>query len=183
MSDTTNAVATGKKRSNSVISVAIDGEDMIFRVLGQPDLILKTGNANSQLRERAMFHGFKQRVSDAAAIPADPTTGRPASASEKWEAMKQIVDHLNSGASEWNVKRAEGGRDTSGLVMHALANLKGKTITQLETQLGQMAAKSGVEVKDLLKKLSQSADIIREIAAIKAARVNVDADAMLAELE
>ena len=177
-----NGVSTAKKRSNSVITTKLDGDGMIFSVIGQPDLVLETGKVSDHLRERAMFHGFKQRVSDAAAIPANPKTGKPASASEKWAAMKQIVDHLNSGASEWNAKRAEGGRDMSGLVMQALAVLWKLDVSAVENKLGQLAARQGMELKDVVKRFAGAADVIREVASIKAARAGVDSDELLDEL-
>jgi hypothetical protein len=182
MSDMTNAVATGKKRANSVVSVAINGGSMVFSVLGMPDLILNTEKLHSDIRERAMFHGFKQRVSDAAAIPADMQTGKPASPSEKWEAMKAIVDHLNSGASEWNIKRAEGGFGGVGIVLQAVANLKKTTVEALEKQLAVIAAREGVELPQVVKRLGGSAAVIREVARLKAERAGVDSDELLDEL-
>jgi hypothetical protein len=182
MSDMTNAVATGKKRANSVITTSIDGDVMRFAVLGQPTLQLDIVLVSEQNRSRAMLHGFKQRVSDAAAIPADMQTGKPASPREKWEAMKAIVDHLNSGASEWNIKRAEGGFGGVGIVLQAVANLKKTTVEELEKQLAVIAAREGVEFPAIVKRLGGSAAVIREVARLKAERAGVDSDELLDEL-
>jgi hypothetical protein len=72
-------------------------------------------------RNYAALHGFKQRIGDAAAL------GQGSSLDEKFSAMAEIVDHLESGSDEWRLKAQAG--DT--LLVRALlveAENLGKTI-------------------------------------------------------
>lgn len=183
MDKTINAVATGKKRANAVVQVGMVGDKMLFTVAGVGVIELNIPNIAPANRAKAELHGWKQRVSDAAAIPCNPDTGKPATPAEKFAAMSAIVEHYNSGSADWSIKRAEGGRDTGAIVVQALANLKGKSIEEMARQIGELAARSGVEPAAIIKRLAGNADVIREVAAIRAARVGVDADDLLSELE
>jgi hypothetical protein len=70
-------------------------------------LVLNLDNVSEACRTYAAYHGFGQRIGDAAAMERAARGGKSASPREKWEAMKELVDHYNSGAEAWSPKRGD----------------------------------------------------------------------------
>lgn len=135
-----------KAKSNSVITHNVVGSLITFTVLGVGKIPFDTGNASSDCGRHAMIHGFIQRISDAAAISRDPETGEPATPQDKFDAMKRLVDHYESGTSEWSRKPIAGEGQKGGLLFKALCQMSpskapeeirawmdGKTKAQLAT--------------------------------------------------
>src|SRR5574341_1716423 len=50
-----------------------------------------------------ILHGGKQKLGDRAAQERDPSTGKPASALVKFEAIKELAEHLANGG-DWRMK-------------------------------------------------------------------------------
>lgn len=98
------------KRANWTIAHKIEGESIMWQVKGAGNLVLDTRKLSEQNRLKAMLHGMVQRVSDAAAMARDPKTGASATAQEKFEAMKKLVEHYQSGSGEWSPARVIGER-------------------------------------------------------------------------
>lgn len=71
---------------------------------GQGELLLDLRKIHPDNTARATLHGFVQKVSDRAAKKCDPKTGKPAPVGEKFQAMKTLVDHLNSGSADWSLR-------------------------------------------------------------------------------
>lgn len=123
-------MAIQKQRSNSTITTAIRGSELVFTVRRKTvdetpgalvgELILDTVKCSAANRERAMFHGFAQRIADKAALSADPKTGKSASPEAKLEAMRGLVEHFNKGTEEWSPARS-GDRIGSDELMLARA--------------------------------------------------------------
>lgn len=114
-----------KAKSNSVVSTKVDGEKLIFLVKGTGEAILDLTLLSESNRWRAVLHGLTQKVCDAAALSRDTTTGKSASPADKLAAMVKVVEHLNSGTEEWNLKREGGGGPSveTTLLVKALVEL------------------------------------------------------------
>lgn len=110
-----------KPKANSVITHETDGRLIRFNVAGAGTLVLDMEKVSPENRNRATIHGFVQRVSDGAAKTRDPVTFKAAPASDKFAAMKAIVDHLESGTSEWRLAGAERGPSGAKLLAQALS--------------------------------------------------------------
>lgn len=72
-------------------------------------------------RERAEYHGWKQRCVDGAALKEGAT------AQEKFDKIGRQVTHFNSGSESWSVDR-EGGERLDMFVLSAIAEFKKITI-------------------------------------------------------
>lgn len=113
-----------KVKSNSVITVAMEGRSMRFTVLGAGEAVLDLEALHAAVIQKATLHGLKARIVDAAAIPCDPTTGKSASAAQKYTAVLNLVSHYNSGSTEWSPKRSERIGSDEGLLATALGELR-----------------------------------------------------------
>ena len=125
----------------------------------------------------AMVHGLKQKIGDAAAISRDPTTGKPATATTKREAMQRVVDSLNAG--QWNAPR-EGGNE-GGILLEALFRMYHgkKSRESLQTWLKSQSDKQKAALRSQSKKLKPHIDAIR---AERGKALGLDGDAILASI-
>lgn len=172
-----------KPKSNSVIThEVVVGEDgnisIIFKVVGAGQTTLDLRNISQSNKNRAMIHGFIQRISDAAAISRNPSTGLPASPADKLTAMDEVVQHYASGTEEWSRKRTGGVGADSGLLLEALTRMyPGKAREALQAWLKQRtpAERAGLMAEERVK---ATIDQIRMERAPK----DVDAGALLAGL-
>jgi hypothetical protein len=99
-------------KSNAIVQCNInEARDMVFMAAGNDESItllvsrLIDLTPMRELALTALYHGFRQKVSDAAAIPCDKKTGKPATPKEKFDAMATIVRSLNDG-NQWNTRVA-----------------------------------------------------------------------------
>jgi hypothetical protein len=83
----------------------------------------------------ATLHGLKQKLVDAAAIARDPETGRSATLSDKYEAVKEVFDRIVSPTGTWNKIRSAGEAPVGGLFVRALMQLGGKSRAEVTTSL------------------------------------------------
>jgi hypothetical protein len=178
MSDATTTAdeAAAKKRANSVYThSSINGVQVFdFGTLGR--LTFDAEKVSAVNRTRAMTFGFKQRIVDAAALKANQTTGTT-SAADKMAEMKRVIEHLESGGDEWNMKaRADGGTD-SGLVVQAVMRHFGWTVDEANANIATMGERDAV-----VKSLAKDPAIIRLMADIRAERAPKPADSMMARL-
>lgn len=173
-----------KKRSNSVITTTQEGSVLKFNVLGAGELSIDLSSLSTTIQDRAMAHGMKQRISDAAALSCNPETGKPATAQEKYEAMKALVDHYNSGADEWNIARSSGGIGRTSNVLQAIANVYKLDVDGARAYVEKTAVKRGIEYKAALALWKQSDKIVAELARMAtAAPTKINADDLLDEME
>lgn len=87
-------------RKNATVVCTIDNADntMTFSAVGHVGTaILDITKLTSEVSRYAMFHGLKQKVSDAAALE------KGASAEDKFEEMRKVVNHLNDGGA-WTAR-------------------------------------------------------------------------------
>ena len=99
-------------KRNSAASVTQDGRKWIFDWAdGQRDVFNADAMSDEQ-RERAMMHGFGQKLRDAYALPTKEVEGRMhrPTLDEKRAAMRDVLAVLNAGG--WNAERGSGESGT-----------------------------------------------------------------------
>lgn len=87
-------------------------------------LILDMEKVSEACKTYAGYHGFGQRIGDAAALERSTRGGKSATAQEKWNAMSALVEHYNSGAEAWSPKRADSIGSDEVLLARALSVVK-----------------------------------------------------------
>lgn len=174
-----------KKRVNSAYTFAVvDGkQEFNFGAVGK--LTFDPALVSAENRARAMMHGFKQRIIDNAAIKAEDN-GR-VNVQAKFDAMKQIIDHLESGAADWNVKQAARatGPDV-GLLIRALIEMgKTATVEAANVLFERLAVKREITRDEAVKLLWDAKDVGLKVAELRAEAKTgkVDADDLLDDLE
>ena len=100
-----------KIRSNSVVTTELEGNELRFTVVGKDTKAIGTvaldlTKVHNDIKARAVVHGLKQRITDATAMSRVLVNGVETNATPqaKLEAMRQLVEHYNSGAAEWRIK-------------------------------------------------------------------------------
>jgi hypothetical protein len=116
------------KRTESVIAWTLlnrDGEATVSMVgaCGLRAVVKGVGNVDTffdklsdTVRHHAMVHGIKQRIGDTAARTRDQKTFKPATPEQKFDFMKKVSDHLQTGTEDWGMRAAGVGDDTRLLV-------------------------------------------------------------------
>jgi antitoxin component of MazEF toxin-antitoxin module len=136
----------------------IQGESSIRFVLGNgKELVCEPDKADAVIQRAAMFHGFNQKVRDAAA--GFSKDGDYAGA---YAAMGNVLETLQSGL--WNAK---GGASGESDLAQAVANLKK---IDLEKASAAVRALDEDQLRALRGKASVKAELLR-IKAERAARV------------
>lgn len=157
-----------KVKSNSVVSVELANGKLQFTVVGTgTPLVFNHHAAAASLRERAELHGWKQRISDAAAIPRDTETGASATPAEKRAAMQRLIEHYESGTEEWSLKAR------SGLELMREALLK--QVREALVRLGIELTKVSALADDKLKELAGTARVRTAMLEIEQERARVQA--------
>lgn len=172
-------------KSNSVVTTQLNEDGTLtFNVLGAGLIVFDPTKADQSNRLHAELHGWKQRISDAAAISRDEETGKPASPQEKLDAMRELVAHYESGLAEWS-RVGQGGGGKS-LTIEAIASIKGIEYDQAEEYVADFAAKKYAgDTKKALAFLRTGSRVAEKMEEMRKARMpapKVDADAALDEL-
>lgn len=172
-----------KPKSNSIMTTVLsqDGNTITFKVAGAGECILDLTKLSEANRIRAIQHGMTQRISDGAALSRNPETGKPATPADKLAAMKVLVDHYNSGTSEWSRARAASGPTyTNGLLGECLKRLyPEKSEERIAAYLKGLKPSERTQLL-ASDKIRPIAEQIRNEAA---ATIKVDADKLLAGLD
>lgn len=189
----TAPVKAPKQRSNSAYVFTIVDGKLVWNYPGIGELSLDPSKVSAVNRARAITHGLKQRVIDAAALDAgaDGKTDPKA----KFAEMRRVIEHLESGSDDWNLKPST--REASGpasYVTQALVALKqyqGRDVSTSELANAFVKAvadapklKLGGEMAKARKWLEENSRVIREkIAELRAAeKPAIDADEALGDL-
>jgi hypothetical protein len=180
-----------KAKENSVVTTKYDPEakKITYTVLGVGDLTLYLSRISEANTLRFVIHGAGQKVVDAAAIPAEPLAdteeGRAAQklarAQRKFNAMRRIVDHYNSGTDDWSPAREGGvvGLDTT--LLAAVSEVLGKDVPKVRELVAAGAEKKGVAQRAYLAKLAENADVAKVVNRLRAEGAgDVDPDEELA---
>ena len=117
---------------------------------------------------RAACHGFEQRLRDRAAMSADTKTGASATAQDKFDRIKALVDHYHAGG-EWEMRGTGGGTKKKEIdwIMEALAEIKGVTVEAVEKMVAAAAAKKGITADKYLKQVAMVESVALKVAQLK----------------
>lgn len=171
-------------RSNTVVSFTQNDDGTQTFKIGNQEVTFHPDMVNQDLRARAELHGWKQRISDKAALSRDPKTGKSATPEQKFAAVKAIIDHYESGADKWEMERVGGnggGRAESSYILQALANVQGVDLKTMAERVAANAEKRDLTVDAYLKRVATSEAVATEVARIKHGDA-ADADEFLDEL-
>jgi hypothetical protein len=169
-----------KLRANAVVGFVATAETLTFSVKGAGETTLTLAQVSENVMRRAAIHGLKQRVSDAAAQSRDPKTGASASAHDKLEAMVAIVEHYNSGSSEWRLKGTDRIGSDEVLLARALAEVyPDRDVAKLRTYVSGLTKPERTKLL-MTGDIKVAADLIREA---EAAVSTIDTDELLAKLD
>jgi hypothetical protein len=119
-----------KKKAGSVLSSKIADGILTIAVTGHPPIIFDPAYVAPAHHITAELYGWKQRLSDAAAIARDTTTGMSATTAEKYAAIRRLADHYLNGAVDWNMKTGSAGPrgpQWDAIVIAAICEAYGKT--------------------------------------------------------
>jgi hypothetical protein len=180
-------------KSNQTVEyiASLAARTVTARMTGKADIVVSVSNMHAANVEFGLLFGIQSRLSNAAAIDkADKKTGIVRSAQEvidlRHAALQQIADHLNSGSADWDVARAGGGVDNSGLTMEAIARVYFKSDVNLaEQKVTALADKKMVTRKEMLATYANIPDVaamMGTIRAERAQRTGIDAVALADEL-
>jgi hypothetical protein len=173
-----------KAKANSVITHAMEGDVITFKVKDAGEVGLDLTKLHEAIVKRAAVHGMIQRISDAAAISRDAETGQSATPKEKLAAMSALIDHYHSGTEEWRrTGTGEGGGKS--LTIEAIAEVKGISYEAAEAEVVKFAEKRNESTKAILAFLRKGEKVMRAMEAIRARRQGapkVDADEALQEM-
>lgn len=159
------------------LSCTINDRQLVIMCADGQEIRLDATSMGGDIREQAMMHGFKQKLMDAGAISRDPVTGRSATPTDKFNAIREVYDRLLAG--EWNKVR-EGGSPTGGLLLSALMSVYP---TKTKDQLVAFLASKTAEEKTALRKVGKIAEAIEVIKAARVKTDGIDGDALLDGLE
>lgn len=143
-----------------------------FGVAGIGTMVLDLTKALAT-SDQAMYHGYEQKVRDAAAIPRDVKTGRSALPQEKFDAMQRVVDALHAGT--WNVKASQVVALNRAALFEAIAEVRNVEAQAVELKFRDRA-------DEVLRAFLTHGDIAAAYAK-RTARNSGQADSLLAELE
>jgi hypothetical protein len=165
-----NIMATITTTTTPAVSFEIDSDELTMLVTfatGDSLHIAPMEMFEQSIINKAMLHGLKQKLGDAAAIGRNPDTGRSATADDKRAAVMEVFERLCSG--EWN-KTREGGEQGTGLLLAALiATYPAKTRETLTTWLEG-------KTKEQRAELRKNPKIAATILRIKAERAAAGSD-------
>jgi len=171
-----------KVKTNSIVQVErVEPGKLKFTVLGAGEFLFDTSECAAALRAQAEDHGWKQRISDRAAIPHNTTTGKAATPEEKYLAMRELAEHYQTGSEQWSMRGERAGRGPSAetaLLIEALVQLyPARTAEQIGKWLSKQSKNeiAGLLVNERIKSL------VDELRSAQSA--GVDVDGLLMEME
>lgn len=162
-----------KARANSIVQITRQHDGTILaKVKGFDPIHFNPGKASLLNRKHAEFHGWKQRLSDKAAVSADTNTGKT-DAQVKYDGIKRLVEFYELGGDEWAMKSAAGGKVAAnapdvGLLIRAMIGLgKATDIDHASGRIDRLAAKRGVDRTAAIALLWAAGDIAIEVNRLK----------------
>lgn len=179
-----------KVKSNTIVTTTRVGDTLVFDVLGEGKITFDPSRAHASNRENAEFHGWKQRFVDAAAIEVTDKAGdvipKETRNAMKFEAMRAIRDHYESGAESWTLRTAGGGVSTA-ITLEAIARVQRISVDAARSKIEKYATlKFEGDTRKALAHLRGDAKVAQAILDIQRERIadsGVDADALLREVE
>lgn len=151
---------------------------------GLPDQVFNADQASAENRHYAMMDRFMNRIGDNAALSRKQKDGSVVTITEKmrWDSVKEIIDHLHSGSTEWNLK----GDKKPLLVLEAIARHFGCDYAEAERKVGVYAGtKLNGDKGKALAKFQSYPEIQEAMLQISRERIGpavIDADSEIDEL-
>lgn len=164
-----------------VITTALDvnNERITFTAEGAEPIVFHADRASAENRKYAEFHGWKQKLSDAAALEKD------ASVEDRMGNIRELAEYFEGGEVEWN-RRGTGPRPFNvALLIEALAAVKFHgDVEKAKVQLGKVAAHREVDEVGAAKLFFADALIAAKMVEIQRKRTptKLSADDLLSEL-
>ena len=157
------------------ITVTSDDYGILLAFANGTGLHLKISELSDNIQRRAMLHGLKQKLVDAAAISCNLETGRSATIDDKYTAVREVYDRLLAGS--WNKGRGDGSSTgNGGLLFRALCQMyPGKTPEALRAFLDG-------KTKSECAALRATPKIAAIIDTLRAPSGDIDTDDLLSEL-
>lgn len=176
-----------KAKSNSVITHTVNAEEqtITFHVVGCEPLVFDVKKVSDAVGERAMLHGFIQRVSDAAAISRNRDTGQPATPQDKRDAMAVLVEHYESGTEDWARRREAGAGPDTGITLQAIMDVFKTDAAGARGMIASLAERRSITVNEARAVFASAKEVAARIAQLKADRAEksgIDAAGLLDEL-
>ena len=173
-------------RENAAIEATIDVAAATVtyrRVATGETLTIRAADAHPDMRHYAMLHGFKQRGADNGAVERKTKDGRIRTAAEqealRWENVRTMVDHINSGTSRWNVREpGKGGARKPevdvDLVIRAAVAANGGAVTYayVRAYLMRRATTAGCGLEAIATSLANDPKVAAAIAEIRRAEAD-----------
>jgi hypothetical protein len=144
-------------------------------------VVLSLHDLSTENRIHAALRGIKEKLSDSAALPRDPVTGKSASDEEKMQEIGKMALHFKKGDVEWNPGRTGGGgtSETGGAVLRAVAAIQGVSVAEMKARIDAKAEKMKTTSRKLLNTLSTGAAVREKMAEMAPPS---DVDDLLADL-
>ena len=162
-------MAKEKVKSNAVVTANWneDQTKLTLEVRDAGTIVFDTELA-VHLMSRAACHGFEQRLRDRAAISADTKTGLSASAQDKFDRIKALVDHYHNGG-EWEMRGAGGGGKKAEVewILEALADIKGVEVETMRVRVTTAAEAKSITVDKYLKQVATVEAVAKRVAELK----------------
>ena len=159
--------------NKSAVSALVNDAEMTLTLefANGQRLSLDATTLTQDIINAATLHGLKQKLVDAAAIGRDPVTGRSATLSDKFDAVKEVFDRITSTNGTWNKVRAGGEGQKGGLLVRALMQLGNKTRDQVTAHLDTLT-------KEQVSALRLNKRVVDAMAALRPT-VDTDTDSLL----
>lgn len=159
---------------------AVDEQPHAMRITwGDGEVTVVNRDQLTAVADACMWHGFKQKCVDGAAIGRNPDTGRSATIGDKREAVLAIIARAEAG--EWFARREGGGGATTLLLAALVRVYPTKTPDALRAYVAGLDA----DGKRALERNPRVAPVIEAIRTERrlAQGSSVDSDAMLDAIE
>lgn len=177
-----NETKTLFKSDRQTTAVERDALGLTIHVRGSGAIHLEFAKLSAAVRAEAMGYGMEVRLTRAAALEANEKTGRPATAQEKFAAIKRLADHYASGSDSWTMAQGprEGWMNSDNLAL-AEALSKGFEI-DLELAKAKVKEMSPAE-REALRVDEEVKPWLDEVYASRVAVAKVDTKGLLAKLK
>src|SRR5271154_3801394 len=99
-----NTTNTSKK-STITADLFVPKMTLTLTFINGKEIVIDANKLSDDIRNMAILHGLKQKLVDGAAMSRNAETFKPATADEKYEAVKKIAERLTSPDGRWNEGR------------------------------------------------------------------------------
>lgn len=114
--------------------INIKAQSIQFTFDGLEPITLDVTKVSADVQDYAVYHGLQARIGDNAAISRKQPDGSVIVVTEEMRrnAVKELVDHYESGSAEWNIGRKAAAQNPAIL---ALAEKLGKSYAEAQAYI------------------------------------------------